>query len=150
MTSTTKEGKVLTMPYVSVSPTGRQTTPSRADATGLALDQLPAAELAAFFISEKFEAATAEAVVAMDLNAVQLRETCLSETADTVLETELGITSGLMRGKFKSYFTGAAVVQADTPSNNKPGRLAMEAMKKLKFPPLPKVIGKTSSINPVQ
>ena len=105
-TSIGDDGKVLTMKYVSVSPSGENATPSRLQATGKQLDQLSATELAAFLTGEKFDTVTTETVVALDLSAMQLRQTCLSESVDEILENELGIKSGLMKGKFKSLFTG--------------------------------------------
>ena len=94
-------GTVMTLPYKSVSPSGSKNTPSQAEAKGKMLDLLSAEELAELLADEKFTTATTEAIVTLNMNARELKEVCMAESADQVLESELGIKSGLMRGKFK-------------------------------------------------
>ena len=83
----------------------------------------------------------------------------MAESADQVLESELGIKSGLMKGKFKAIFLSKDYTQENSHDQAKEGSvtpsaykdpLAMEAVKKMKFPMLPKPEEKASSINSVQ
>ena len=152
-------GTVMTLPYKSVSPSGSKNTPSQAEAKGKMLDLLSAEELAELLADEKFTTATTEAIVTLNMNARELKEVCMAESADQVLESELGIKSGLMKGKFKAIFLSKDYTQENSHDQAKEGSvtpsaykdpLAMEAVKKMKFPMLPKPEGKASSINSVQ
>ena len=154
-TDMSTEKDTLTMRYQSVSPGSERmevpTTPSPTER----ISELTAEQITVLLLKNGFSADTTDVIIQLDLSGGALKQVCNSPGVNETLEQELHIKGGLLQAKFIELISPAAAEKTVSLPGKSTEKLnshtfMLEALKKLKFPGLPKGQGIDKQINSVQ
>ena len=153
-TDMSTDGETLRMRYQSISPGSERTEPPKTPAATESVAELTAEQITVVLLKHGFSSATTDVIIELDLSGGALQQVCSSPRVNQTLEQELFIKEGLLQAKFIELMSPATGPKTTTPAARtgitlNANTFMLEALKKLKFPGLPKGQGIDKQINSV-